>query len=268
MKNKLTEIYDPREAANITEWIIEDITGISRMDRMIHEGSFTEEQEEKYADYVTRLLAATPVQYVTGYAWFMGERFHVNEDVLIPRPETEELVAWVQDSIADTSPRILDVGTGSGCIPVMLKKRIPGADIHAVDVSGKALEIARQNARTHQAGVSFHEADFLDERGWEALPEIDIIVSNPPYIPLGNKDSMEKNVVDHEPHLALFVPDEDPLQFYRSILAFARQKLAPGGMVFFETHYDLAQKVAELGGAHAEISKDLSGKERMVRIKF
>jgi release factor glutamine methyltransferase len=268
LKNKLTEIYDPREASNIAEWVIEDITGISRMDRIIHEGSFTEGQEEKYAEYLSRLLAATPVQYVTGYAWFMGERFQVNEDVLIPRPETEELVAWVQESVADIHPRVLDVGTGSGCIPVMLKKRIPGADVHALDVSGKALDIARQNARTHQVQINFHEADFLDEHSWNTLPEIDIIVSNPPYIPLGNKDSMDKNVVDHEPHLALFVPEEDPLQFYRSILAFARQKLAPGGMVFFETHHDLAPKVAELGGTRTEIRNDLSGKERMVSIKF
>lgn len=268
LKNKLTEIYDLREAANIAEWVLEDITGLSRMDRMIQEGSFTENQEEKYADYEARLMLATPVQYVTGYAWFMGERFKVNEDVLIPRPETEELVDWVKTSVADMNPRILDVGTGSGCIPVMLKKLIPNATVLAVELSESALAVARENARIHGTEISFHQADFLDERVWPLLPDMDIIVSNPPYIPLSNKDSMEKNVVDHEPHLALFVADEDPLKFYRSILAFAKQKLNPGGMIFFETHYDLAQQVADLGGAHAEISKDLSGKERMVKITF
>jgi release factor glutamine methyltransferase len=268
LKNKLTEIYDPREATNIAKWVIDDITGLSRMDRMMHEGSFTEDQEEKYADYKARLMRATPVQYVTGYAWFMGERFKVNEDVLIPRPETEELVAWVKTSVKDINPVILDVGTGSGCIPVMLKKLIPNASVHALDLSQAALDVARENARIHQADINFHQADFLDQREWPALPNIDIIVSNPPYIPFSHKDSMEKNVVDHEPHLALFVPDEDPLKFYRSILAFARQKLNAGGMIFFETHYDLAQQVAALGGEHAEISKDLSGKERMVRIRF
>jgi release factor glutamine methyltransferase len=268
LKNKLTEIYDLREAANIAEWALEDITGLSRMDRMIHEGSFTKDQEEKYGDYKARLMSATPVQYITGYAWFMGERFKVNEDVLIPRPETEELVAWVNTSVANMNPRILDVGTGSGCIPVMLKKLIPNATLLAVDLSEDALTIARENARIHQAEISFHQADFLDERVWPLLPDMDIIVSNPPYIPMSNKDKMEKNVVDHEPHLALFVSDEDPLKFYRSIITFARQKLKPGGMIFFETHYNLAQQVADLGGTHAEIRKDLSGKERMVKIMF
>ncbi len=266
LKDKLTEIYDLREAANIAEWALEDITGLSRIDRLIHDGSFTRDQEEKYGDYKARLMSATPVQYVTGYAWFMGERFKVNENVLIPRPETEELVAWINTSVTDMYPRILDVGTGSGCIPVMLKKSIPNATLIAVDLSEDALAVARENARIHQAEINFHQADFLNERIWPLLPDMDIIVSNPPYIPLSQKDSMEKNVVDHEPHLALFVPDEDPLKFYRSILAFARQKLNPGGMIFFETHDDLAQQVADLGGAHAEISKDLSGKDRMVKI--
>jgi release factor glutamine methyltransferase len=266
LKDKLTEIYDLREAANIAEWALEDITGLSRIDRLIHDGSFTRDQEEKYGDYKARLMSATPVQYVTGYAWFMGERFKVNENVLIPRPETEELVAWINTSVTDMYPRILDVGTGSGCIPVMLKKSIPNATLIAVDLSEDALAVARENARIHQAEINFHQADFLNERIWPLLPDMDIIVSNPPYILLSQKDSMEKNVVDHEPHLALFVPDEDPLKFYRSILAFARQKLNPGGMIFFETHDDLAQQVADLGGAHAEISKDLSGKDRMVKI--
>ncbi len=266
LKDKLTEIYDLREAANIAEWALEDISGLSRIDRLIHDGSFTRDQEEKYGDYKARLMSATPVQYVTGYAWFMGERFKVNENVLIPRPETEELVAWINTSVTNMNPRILDVGTGSGCIPVMLKKSIPNATLIAIDLSEDALAVARENARIHQAEINFHQADFLNERIWPLLPDMDIIVSNPPYIPLSHKDSMEKNVVDHEPHLALFVPDEDPLKFYRSILAFARQKLNPGGMIFFETHDDLAQQVADLGGAHAEISKDLSGKDRMVKI--
>ncbi len=268
LKNKLSEIYEPREAANIAEWVMDDMTGLSRMDRLIHEGLLTDGQEEIFEDHLQRLMAATPVQYVTGYSWFMGERFHVNEDVLIPRPETEELVAWVKDSVDLPDVRILDVGTGSGCIPVMLKKLIRNAEVHAVDISDPALAVARQNAATHQTEILFHQADFLDENQWTGIPDMNVIVSNPPYIPLANKDQMEKNVVDHEPHIALFVPDDDPLKFYRSILAFADRKLKPGGMIFFETHYDQAQEVAALAGASAEIRKDLSGKERMVKISL
>jgi release factor glutamine methyltransferase len=287
LKSMLSGIYDAREAAHISEWAMEDLTGLSRLDRIMHEGTLSEDQEEKYRLYFSRLSDATPVQYVTGYAWFMGERFRVNEDVLIPRPETEELVHWVKESIKDSGLRIadselnenefgmrktesgivlIDIGTGSGCIPVMLKKSFPPANIHAVDVSHDALEVASANAAHHHADVKFHKLDFLDESQWASLPMVDIIISNPPYVPLTDKQSMAKNVVDHEPHLALFVPDEDPLLFYRTIIQFAEKKLRTGGMIFFETHHELAGKVMMLAGGRSEVRKDLSGKERMVKI--
>jgi release factor glutamine methyltransferase len=252
----------------------------------MHEGTLSEEQEEKYRLYFSRLSDATPVQYVTGYAWFMGERFRVNEDVLIPRPETEELVHWVKEAVRDSGFRIpnselgnesgirnsesgivlIDIGTGSGCIPIMLKKSFPHAHVHAIDVSLDALEVAKSNAAHHHADVIFHRLDFLDESQWASLPMVDIIISNPPYVPLIDKQTMAKNVVDHEPHLALFVPDEDPLLFYRTIIQFAEKKLRTGGMIFFETHHELAGKVMMLAGGRSEVRKDMSGKERMVKI--
>jgi release factor glutamine methyltransferase len=266
LKSMLSGIYDAREAAHISEWVMEDLTGLSRLDRIMHEGTLSEDQEEKYRLYFSRLSDATPVQYVTGYAWFMGERFRVNEDVLIPRPETEELVHWVKESIKDSGIVLIDIGTGSGCIPIMLKKSFPQANIYAVDVSHDALEVASANATHHHADVTFHKLDFLDESQWASLPMVDIIISNPPYVPLTDKQSMAKNVVDHEPHLALFVPDEDPLLFYRTIIQFAEKKLRTGGMIFFETHHELAGKVMMLAGGRSEVRKDMSGKERMVKI--
>ena len=278
LRTMLTGIYDPREAAHITEWILEDITGHSRVDRIMHEAELSEEQEEKYRQCYSRLADATPVQYVLGHAWFMGQRFRVNEDVLIPRPETEELVSWIIEEAAgsrqqaagsrrqDTPLTIIDVGTGSGCIPIMLKKNIPGADIRGVDISADALAIARANAVSLDADVQFHEIDILDESQWTSLPMADIIVSNPPYVPLSDKQSMSPHVLEHEPHLALFVPDEDPLLFYRTIIQFAEKKLKPGGLIFFETHFELASKLMLLAGGQSELRKDMSGKDRMVKI--
>jgi release factor glutamine methyltransferase len=278
LRAMLAGIYDPREAAHITEWVLEDITGHSRIDRIMHEAEMSDEQEETYRQYFARLADATPVQYVLGHAWFMGQRFRVNEDVLIPRPETEELVSWIIDEDAlvrreaaggrrqDVSLTIIDIGTGSGCIPIMLEKNIPGADIHGIDISADALAVARANATSLEASVKFHKIDILDESQWSTLPMANIIVSNPPYVPLSDKQSMSAHVLDHEPHLALFVPDEDPLLFYRTIIQFAEKKLKPGGLIFFETHHELASKLMLMAGGKSELRKDMSGKDRMVKI--
>jgi release factor glutamine methyltransferase len=278
LRAMLNGIYDPREAAHITELVLEDITGHSRIDRIMHEAEMSDEQEDKYRQYFAQLADATPVQYVLGHAWFMGQRFRVNEDVLIPRPETEELVGWIIEEAAgsrqqagggrreDAPITIIDIGTGSGCIPIMLKKNLPDAHLHAVDVSADALKIASSNAASLDADVHFHKIDILDESQWTSLPMSDIIVSNPPYVPLSDKQSMSPHVLEHEPHLALFVPDEDPLLFYRTIVQFAEKKLKPGGLIFFETHHELASKLMLLAGGQSELRKDLSGKDRMVKI--
>ena len=278
LRAMLTGIYDPREAAHIAELVLEDITGHARIDRIMHETEMTDDQEEKYREYFARLADATPIQYVLGHAWFMGQQFRVNEDVLIPRPETEELVEWIIEEEAfrrreagggrqqAEAITIIDIGTGSGCIPIMLKKKFPDANIHGVDISADALEIALANAVALEANVRFHKIDILDESRWNALPMADIIVSNPPYVPLADKQTMSPHVLDHEPHLALFVPNEDPLLFYRTIIQFAEKKLKPGGLIFFETHHELAGKLMMMAGGKSELRKDLSGKDRMVKI--
>ena len=272
LRKMLQEIYDPRESTNITEWVLEDITGINRIDRIMnHHRLLTEEQRDKFNDYAVRLANGMPVQYVTGYAWFMALRFRVNEDVLIPRPETEELVQWaVDDMPLHKSPlTILDIGTGTGCIPIMLKRKIPSAEVHTLDISDKAIEIAKENASIYQTDIQFHHGDFLDAGTWLNLPTADIIISNPPYIPIAEKENMHQNVFRFEPHLALFVKNEDPLIFYRSIAMFGKDHLNKGGKIFMEISEDHGPQATELlnsFGYHTVLKKDMQGKDRMVML--
>jgi release factor glutamine methyltransferase len=273
LRKMLQEIYDPRESTNITEWVLEDITGINRIDRIMnHHRLLTEEQRDKFNDYAVRLANGMPVQYVTGYAWFMGVRFRVNEDVLIPRPETEELVQWTVDEmpLENTPLTILDVGTGSGCIPVMLKRKIPSATLHSIDISDKAIEIAKENASIYQADIHFHQGDFLNPGTWPDLPSADIIISNPPYIPISEKENLHQNVFRFEPHLALFVDNDDPLLFYRAIAMFGKEQLNKGGKIFMEISEDHGQEATDLLnslGYHTVLKKDMQGKDRMVMLR-
>jgi release factor glutamine methyltransferase len=284
----LYELYDNREAANIANWVMEHVTGMRKIDRIMHKQSLLSPDGISRLEHYTReLLTHKPVQYVLHEAWFCGMPFYVDESVLIPRPETEELVEWVVDSVnqnyevgskkyEDSSYlvpptsyfSILDIGTGSGCIPISLKKKLPQAAIFACDVSAPALAVAAKNAEAQQTDIKFIQADFLDATTWPALPAVDIIVSNPPYIPHHNQHSMLPNVLAYEPHLALFVPNEDPLLFYDAIARFAQQKLLPGGTIFAEIHEDLGAQTKTLfesKGFVAEVKKDFQGKERMVR---
>jgi len=273
LRKMLQEIYDPRESTNITEWVLEDITGINRIDRIMnHHRVLTEEQRDKFNDYAVRLANGMPVQYVTGYAWFMALRFRVNEDVLIPRPETEELVQWTVDEmpLQNTPLTILDIGTGTGCIPVMLKRKIPSATVHTIDISADAIEIAKENASIYDTDIHFHHGDFLDAATWLSLPSADIIISNPPYIPMSEKENLHQNVVRYEPHLALFVNNEDPLLFYRAIAMFGKAHLNKGGKIFMEISEDHGQEVAELLnslGYHTVLKKDMQGKDRMIMLR-
>jgi release factor glutamine methyltransferase len=240
------------------------------------------------------LLTHKPVQYVLHEAWFCGMPFYVDENVLIPRPETEELVDWIVKEVGSkkyevrntdpgigsqksvessylvppTSLSILDIGTGSGCIPISLKKKMPHAEMYACDVSEGALAVATQNAAAQQTAIHFLRVDFLDTATWANLPAVDIIVSNPPYIPHHNQNSMLQNVLAYEPHLALFVPNDDPMLFYDAIVRYAQQKLLPGGSIFAEIHEDLGEQTKTLfesKGFVAEVKKDFQGKDRMVR---
>jgi release factor glutamine methyltransferase len=267
----LYDLYDNREAANIADWVMEHITGMRKIDRIMHKQSpLSPDRVAKLEQYTRELLANKPVQYVLHEAWFCGMPFYVDEHVLIPRPETEELVEWVVEE-AGNKTSILDIGTGSGCIPVSLKKKLPQVKVYSCDVSSPALMVAAKNAAAQNITVHYIQADFLDASTWPRLPSVDIIVSNPPYIPNNNQHSMLPNVLAYEPHLALFVPNEDALVFYDAIARFAQQKLLPGGCIFVEIHEDLGEKTKSLfesKGFVAEVKKDFQGKDRMVKAEL
>jgi len=277
LQTALYQLYDNREAATIADWVMEHITGMRKIDRIMHKQELlSPERLTRLEQYTRELLTHKPVQYVLHEAWFCGMPFYVDEHVLIPRPETEELVEWVvecgrRQKAVGSSPitlKILDIGTGSGCIPVSLKKKLPQAEVYACDVSEGALAVAAKNAAAQQIAIHFIQADFLDAASWHSMPAVDIIVSNPPYIPFHNKSSMLQNVLAYEPHLALFVPNDDALVFYEAIARFAQQKLLSGGSIFCEIHEDLGEATKALfesKGFTAEVKKDFQGKERMVK---
>lgn len=267
MKESLLERYDAREAAAIAQMVMGSVTGTSRTDRLLHDPGLSPEQENQIQRHLADLLAGKPIQYVLGHAWFMGEQFLVGPEVLIPRPETEELVQWLLDSVAPNA-RILDIGTGSGCIPIMTSKHLPDSTVYGVDLSAAALALAARNAHALGARVEWIEGNFLDPVFRSTLPVPDVIISNPPYIPLKDMHTMDAHVVEHEPHIALFVPDDDALVFYRHITDHASRYGI--NEIFLETHYAFAGQVAALGegrGYRAEVRKDLSGHERMVRLR-
>ena len=269
---QLNSIYDEREAANITDWVMEHITGQKRIDRLLNkEALLTDTQEKRLSNILPQLAAHKPVQYVLNEAWFAGMPFFVNEHVLIPRPETEELVEWVvvgSQKLKVKSQKLLDIGSGSGCIPVSVKKKLPDLSVTSIDVSEGALQVAKKNAAILETDIQFLHLDFLNEGNWKELPEFDIIVSNPPYIKQSEHNSMAKHVTDFEPSLALFVPDEDALLFYRKIALFAKTHLSKHGSVFLEINEALGKETVSLyesEGYVVELKKDMQGKDRMVK---
>jgi len=275
LQQSIQPLYENREASNIADLIMEDITGWDRSRRVIHHDALlSEPQLERYTHCKEELLHGRPTQYVLGHAWFCGMRLQVDEHVLIPRPETEELVMEVKKMYADISTdrdhlfKMVDIGTGSGCIAIALKKYFPDWDVWAVDKYNGALAIAKKNAVLLDTEVRFVASDILKEAKTDLLPAFDLIISNPPYIPSEDKSAMDDRVLDHEPHAALFVTDNDPLQFYKAIIAFSEQHLLRGGMLFFETHELYAQEVAALleanGFEHIVVKKDFQEKERIV----
>ena len=271
---RLTEIYDDREAANITELVMEHITRWSRIERITNkEVPLSFAQESLLSQVIQRLLQHEPIQYIINEAWFAGMIFYVDKNVLIPRPETEELIDWI---VKDNGPQItehrklLDVGTGSGCIAIALKTKLPAIEIWACDISVEALNVARMNADALNTTIDFVPLNFLDPVQRKQLPQVDILVSNPPYIPEQDKNEMRKNVVEYEPPGALFVPDNDPLIFYNAIADFGKEKLIKGGSIYLEIHESLGEKLKNLFHSKAyhsiEIKKDLQEKDRMIKI--
>ncbi len=286
LRQQLQAIYEKDESINIASWVMEHLTGLNRMERReIAEEPLVVEQLHHLTGMVQRLQAHEPVQYVLGEVYFAGLKLYVDKAVLIPRPETEELVEWlVQDvkaaglnvfqrgpSDADetTLLKILDVGTGSGCIALSLKHKMPKAEVWGCDASEEALNVARRNGADLDIRVDFVGVNFLDEAQCRQLPSVDLIVSNPPYIPLQDKASMQPNVVEHEPHLALFVPDNNALVFYEALARFGHTRLHPRGAIYAEIHEDLGKEVVRLfesqGYQNVQLKKDMQGKDRMVK---
>ena len=270
---QLFELYDDRESANIADWTIEHITGFKRIDRITNKQfPLNVNQQHLLVILTDQLLQHKPVQYVLNEAWFAGMKFYVDENVLIPRPETEELIECIIEESRNSKVKgqmVLDIGTGSGCIPIALKNKLPECDAHALDISEGALNVAKKNAASLNAPIKFYETNILDRTKWGLLPMFDVIVSNPPYIKQSEEKEMHNNVLKHEPHLALFVPDEDALLFYKAIAEFGLQHLNRGGQLFFEINEMMGNDVKELlelkGYSDVEVKKDMQRKDRMVR---
>jgi release factor glutamine methyltransferase len=270
---QLYEVYDTDEAANIADMVIENVTGQRKIDRILYkELPVNFEQQERLEKLGTELLQHRPVQYVLGEAWFMDMRLKVSESVLIPRPETEELVAWILTDFKmaeNNQISLIDIGTGSGCIPVAIKKKKAAITVSAIDISREALITARENAVDEGASIDFINLNFLQELEWDKLGCYDIIVSNPPYIKQSEELSMRDNVLKFEPKLALFVPDEDALLFYKAIAKFSVRHLKPKGSIYVEINEMLGKDVVELfekqGFVDVKLRKDMRGKDRMIK---
>lgn len=275
---QLTQVYDDYEAKAIARMVYEVRFGLMPSDLFIGKDTQLSTDDQKLlAEITQRLLTGEPIQYVLGEAEFGGRTFHVEPGVLIPRPETYELCQWIMEERRGKKEEgrntsILDIGTGSGCIACTLAAELSDAEVTAWDISDDALRIATENAKRTNVHVSFEKVDVLNtsllnrERPATGL---DIIVSNPPYICNKERATMERNVLEHEPELALFVPDDDPLLFYRTIARFAAKALNPSGALYFEINplyvSEMQQMLSEEGFSHTEIRNDQFGKQRFTK---
>lgn len=268
---KLKTKFSSGEAENITAMMFEKIAGISKTDLIkVKNLEINQPTIKQLEESVDKLFLDVPIQYILGEAWFYGNKFLVNPSVLIPRPETEELVELVLKELkSDANKSILDIGSGSGCIPITIKKKFNQAKVTSVDISENALEIAKQNATIIGTFINFQKLDFLERENWQLLGAFDIIVSNPPYIPFSEKESLDKNVRDYEPETALFV--DEPLIFYRAIADFATTNLLKEGKIFMEVHENFSHSVSEhfvQKGFITNVLKDIYGKDRFVVAQF
>ena len=268
IKNELKDVYPESEVQGLTRIVLEHITGWNYTQQQLNQQKkIPESAKQEIVTIVERLKNYEPVQYILGETEFFGMKLKLSPEVLIPRPETEELVKLVLDRNTNRRPRILDIGTGSGCIALALKYHLKEAQVSGVDVSEMALEIAKENAKLNQLEVEYFYADIL---WWEDFKwgHYDIIVSNPPYVRESEKIQMQKNVIAYEPHNALFVSDNDPLIFYRKIITFAIKYLSKNGSLFFEINENLGKEMYELfnalGFRKIEALNDINGKRRMI----
>ncbi|AMR33067.1 hypothetical protein A0256_17420 [Mucilaginibacter sp. PAMC 26640] len=273
---ELDGLYGSQETEAITLMLLSEICDLSRAKiKAFPEDDVPAGALEKLPLMLKELKTGKPVQYILGNTEFYGLPFLVNPAVLIPRPETEGLVQWVlsasngQSAISNQHPAILDIGTGSGCIAISIKKNMPFATVSAIDISPDALRTAMQNAVINEADVNFILADILQIKSAIHQSKFDIIVSNPPYVTLADKRLMQSNVTDFEPHSALFVPEDDPLLFYRVIADFALQYLSDNGLLFFEINEAFGKETVALlndsGFTDIALKQDLSGRDRMIK---
>lgn len=275
-KNQLNDLYGPQEAEAIAMLVLQELTGMSRAKlKAFEDDDLPSETVDKLPQILQELSTGKPVQYILGSTEFYGLQFLVNAATLIPRPETEELVAWILESqklkVQDQrSLQILDIGTGTGCIAITLSKNITNAHVSAVDISMEALRTAERNAMINEAKVDFHNVDILDKNNYQVIDNrYDIIVSNPPYVTPADKLKMHANVTDFEPHTALFVPEEEPLKFYIAIADFANTQLDKDGLLFFEINEAFGKETSEMliakGFDKIELRQDMSGRDRMIK---
>ena len=269
LKLQLADQFDAIELNSLLSMLFEHVTGNNQLQQVINKNELLSELQlidlKKYAD---ALANGKPIQYILGKAWFMGKEYIVNDQVLIPRPETEELVEWVIEyaEIINKPLAIIDIGTGSGCIPIAIKTALPDCTLSGLDISEGALAVAKLNAEKLNTQIEWISQDILMSASMPG--NYDIIVSNPPYIPLREKKDMQEQVLNFEPSIALFVSNEDPLIYYKAIAKIGKQNLSKNGQLFFEIHYDKGKAILALLDElnyHAELRQDSFGKNRMIR---
>ena len=266
----LTNLYGADEAESFFYLILENKHNLRRVDMALNPDlSFSEAQLQVWNSLLEQLQLEIPIQYLLGSTSFYGLEFKVNENVLIPRPETEELVDWIIENQKGKNQKIkiLDIGTGSGCIAISLAKNLPHAQVFAIDVSRGALATAKENAKANEVNVHFIEQNILETT--DLLQDFDIIVSNPPYVRELEKQEIKNNVLEHEPHLALFVANDDALVFYIKITALAQKNLVAQGELYFEINQylgtEMVAMVQDFGFTTIELKKDIYANDRMLR---
>lgn len=268
IKQRLHGYYPDSEIVSIAKLLLTQVFGMSVIELYAgKDNSFSANEQKQLDDILIRLQKYEPVQYIIGVEDFYGLTFEVDPNVLIPRPETEELIDWIVQENKSAGLRVLDVGTGSGCIAVSLAKNLEDAEVTAWDISEGALQVAARNCRRNGVDVRLEQKDILQLSSSDR--QFDVIVSNPPYIAMKEKADMEANVLDWEPGLALFVPDEKPLLFYRKISELGLEMLKPGGRLFFEINRaygkQVVQMMSALGYRNVELKKDISQNDRMIK---
>lgn len=276
-RTELKDIYPCSEIEAMIAVSVNETLGLTKGELEINGDRLLKVPDyEKLRKIVGKLKEKQPLQYILGTVEFYGCKLRVNEHVLIPRPETEELVDWIIGDSRSMKPdiQILDIGCGSGCIPIALKKHIPDATVSALDISEEALMIAKANSILNHTRIAFLQADILniDPKSEHSTRKFNIIVSNPPYVKLSEKEKIDKNVIDFEPHEALFVNDNDPMIFYKIIAEFALHNLSENGKIYFEINESMGEGIKEIlttkNFRNIEVRMDISGKDRMVKAEL